>query len=73
MNYIVPVISLYDFLAEIGQRFPKLAEEMQFELGEEDIYYTIFVNRKQICWAKSRQTLLSDGDEVMLLLPLSGG
>lgn len=70
-----------EFLAEVGNRYPELARELPLqpprgptrELPDGDSYYSIFVNGRQVRWSEGRQTFLSDGDEVLIILPLSGG
>ncbi len=81
VEWDVPGSTVSDFLVEVGKRFPELAQELpqllpQAPLQEPqaaDSYYTIFVNGRQIRWSEGRQTFLSDGDEVLIILPLSGG
>ena len=70
-----------EFLSEVGKRYPDLAQELPLqpprgptrEPLDADIYYSIFVNGRQVRWSEVRQTFLSDGDEVLIILPLSGG
>lgn len=73
IDQLVSGISVYDFITELGQRYPELAEEMLGESGDLDFHFSLILNGCQTRWSDSKQTSLSDGDEIMIILPLSGG
>lgn len=73
IDRIVPNITVRDFIAELGNRYSELGEEVLGESGDLDFHFAVFLNGCQTRWSESRQTFLSNGDEVMIILSLSGG
>lgn len=73
IEWNVPSCTLLEFLKEAINRYPELGQELLDSSGEVDLHFTFFLNGHQVRWSEGGQTFLSDGDEVLILLPLSGG
>ncbi|MDA8236128.1 MAG: MoaD/ThiS family protein [Clostridia bacterium] len=73
VDWALPGISVSEFIHELGKRYPELTEEVFGESGDFNYHFIIFLNGVQVRWSESRQTILSNDDEVMIMMPLSGG
>ena len=66
-----------DALAAVAARFPqagaKTATPFLEESGQADLPLNLFVNRRKIPWEQAGQTVLHDGDQVVLFLIVVGG
>lgn len=60
-----------DALVEIARQFPGIHREL---FGDDPKgYYSIFVNEKLVAEANRQSAPLSDGDDLLLILPIAGG
>lgn len=73
VEQLTPDITIKDFFAELGRRYPELAEELLCESGDIDFHFAVFLNGDQIIWSEKKLTTMSNSDQVMILMPLSGG
>lgn len=81
IEWDAPGSTVSEFFSEVGKRYPILTPELPLqssqagsqELKDTDTYYSVFLNGRQVRQSEGSQTFLSDGDEVLIILPLSGG
>ncbi len=59
--------------AELGDRYPKLRQEMFTPAGELKEFINIFINGRNIAFLKDMATPLSDSDIIALFPPVAGG
>jgi sulfur-carrier protein len=64
--------NLVDVLRELVCAYPALDEHL-YERGALSPYVNIYVNAQPIDVAKAPTTNVKDGDEILFLLPLTGG
>ena len=64
--------TLWTALAELAEVYPALREHL-FEAGGPSPYVNVYVNRTPVPLETSSAVALRDGDEVLFLLPLTGG
>ena len=57
----------------ISRLFPPIAERIQAPDGTTKKSIGLYLNRNDVRFLRGPDTALSDGDEVMILLPASGG
>jgi len=63
---------LVDVLRELVARYPGLAEHL-YEDGELSSYVNVYVNGAPIEIGRARETAVGADDEILFLLPLTGG
>lgn len=60
-------------LKELCLQFPKLKGELFEESGEVTYSVNIFVNDKPLSANEEASTQLSEGDEILIFMPVGGG
>jgi molybdopterin synthase sulfur carrier subunit len=63
---------LLGLLAELAERYPRLGPQV-LERGALSPYVNVYVNGQAVRAEDAPTCSLRDGDEVLLLLPLTGG
>ena len=61
-----------DVVGELAKRFAGLDAELRGQTGD-FIPYTLFLNDDQVRWAEVERTRVKDGDQLRVILPISGG
>lgn len=73
IEHLTPGISIKDFFLELSNRYPELTEELFCHSGDIDFHFAVFLNGNQLDWSEKNFISLSNGDQIMILMPLSGG
>ena len=60
-------------LDALCKRHPKLRKELYNDKGEIDFTVSIFINDKPMSALKNEATKLSEGDELLIFMPIGGG
>ena len=60
-------------LKKLVDKSPQLTPMIYNENGEIKVLLNIFVNKENIRYLQGQETLLADGDELTLLMPVGGG
>lgn len=60
-------------LEELCKKYPDLRKEIFNEAGEIDYTVNIFINDLPISALQNEDTKLSEGDELLLFMPVGGG
>jgi molybdopterin synthase sulfur carrier subunit len=62
-----------DLLEAMAAKYPKFREGIHEEDGTLTDYLTFFVNDKPMSALKGLDTVLENGDEILMFMPVSGG
>ncbi|MGQ0534740.1 MAG: MoaD/ThiS family protein [Methanobacteriota archaeon] len=63
---------LSDLVRELSETYPKLGEDL-YEAGALSPYITYYVNSKPVPILEADGFRLADGDEVLVMMPITGG
>ena len=64
-----------DALADLAARYPQAGADLlpDGSSAQERLPYQLFVNHRKIPWEQAGQTVLNEGDQVILFLIVVGG
>ena len=68
--------TLADVLKELGNRFPEFEAGLKgrgLRKPLDRVLYSLFVNSRPVPFERAEDTLLHDGDNIYLFLPVAGG
>ena len=58
---------------ELLRLYPQLKEEMFYEDGTMDFIYQLVLNNKHLSWPENKNLKIKNGDQLMIMVFMSGG
>lgn len=72
-NVEIDATNIFTLIETLEKSYPGLRERLCDETGKIRGFLNFYINGEDIRWLDSQNSILSDGDEVLILPAISGG